>query len=128
MVNCALVLLSSNVSQCSWSSILLTLLVLLYLLVAYLAARRCTISTLLVRVLVYGLQTEEQYSRCGLTSDVKALLFTEVLDILKFLRRKPRVLFAFLVILSIWMFQERLFVRLTPRYLVPVSDSKMWPF
>ena len=49
------------------SSIEVTLLVLRYLLVTYLAARRCTISTLLTYSLVWGLQTVEQYSMIGLT-------------------------------------------------------------
>ena len=44
-----------------------TLLVLRYLLVTYLAARRCTISTLLTYSFVWGLQTVEQYSMIGLT-------------------------------------------------------------
>ena len=58
---------ASKDSQSRWSSMEVTLLVLRYLLVTYLAARRCTISTLLTYSLVWGLQTVEQYSMIGLT-------------------------------------------------------------
>ena len=52
---------ASKDSHLRWSSIEVTLLVLRYLLVTYLAARHCTISTLLTYSLVWGLQTVEQY-------------------------------------------------------------------
>ena len=52
-----------------WSSIVVTLLVLWYRLVTFLAARRCTISTLLTYSLVWGFQTVEQYSMIGLTME-----------------------------------------------------------
>ena len=61
-VSCAFVRLTSRVSQPRWSNMDVTLLVLWYLFVAYLAARRCTDSTLLMSFLVDGLHTVEQYS------------------------------------------------------------------
>ena len=72
MVRCVLARRASKDSHLRWSSIEVTILVFQYLLVTYLAARRCTISTLLTYSLVWGLQTVEQYSMTGLTMEKKA--------------------------------------------------------
>ena len=77
-----------------------TLDVLWYLLTTNLAARLCTASSLSICSYVYGSQTVHAYSRMGLTNVLYAMSFTFCDPIFKFLRRKPRVLFAFLQTLS----------------------------
>ena len=46
---------------------------------------------------------------------------------LRFLLRKPRDLFALLVILVIWGFQDRSLAMSTPKYLAEATASRVWP-
>jgi hypothetical protein len=47
----------------------MTQLVFPYRFMAYLAARRCTISSFLIDLILNGFQIEAQYSKFGLTSE-----------------------------------------------------------
>ena len=51
----------------------------------------------------------------------------DVFCVLRFLLRKPSDLFAVLVILLIWVFQDRSFAMSTPRYLALATSSRVSP-
>ena len=51
----------------------------------------------------------------------------DVFCVLRFLPRKPSDLFAVLVILLIWVFQDRSFAMSTPRYLALATSSRVSP-
>ena len=119
---------ASKDSQSRWSSIEVKLLVLRDLLVTNLAARRCTISTLLTYSLVWGLQTFEQYSMIGLTIIKYAADLVCSFEILRLHRRNPRVLLAFLTPRSMWRFQDMPDCSSTPRYRVESSMFSLCPF
>jgi len=66
--------------------------------------------------LVYGSHTEHTYSNDGRTKDLYACSLTLVELMLMFLRRNPSVLFAFVLILFIWLSHLRSDCIVTPRY------------
>jgi hypothetical protein len=70
----------------------------LWLFATYLAALLCTASTLFISVCVYGSQTVLAYSTSGRARVKYVCSFILIDGIFRFLRRKPRVLFALLVI------------------------------
>ena len=128
MVRWVLACRASKDSHSRWSSIEVTILVLLYLLVTYLAARRCTISTLLTYSLVWGLQTAEQYSMIGLTIEKWAADLFCSFEILRLRQRNPREPLAFLKALSMWQYQDMLGYSSPPRYRVESSMFSVCPF
>jgi hypothetical protein len=77
---------------------LLTLDLFLWLFATYLAALLCTASTLFISACVYGSQTVLAYSTSGRARVKYACSFILIDGIFRFLRRKPRILFALLVI------------------------------
>ena len=81
-------LLSCNVNMWRECSIVLTLDVFLCLFVSYLAARRCTISSLQILTWVCRSQTVLAYSISGLTSVKYACCLMAIAPMLRFLRRK----------------------------------------
>jgi hypothetical protein len=76
----------------------------------------CTCSSWVMFSLVYGSHTEQAYSSDGPTEDLYACSLTVVELILMFLWRNPSVLFAFVVILFIWLSHLRYDCIVTPRY------------
>ena len=75
--------------------------------------------------LVYGSHTEQAYSSDGRTRDLHACSLTVVELMLMFLRRNPSVLFAFVVILLIWLSHLRSDCIVPPRYLA-LSACSSW--
>ena len=67
--------------------------------------------------LVYGSHTEQAYSSDHRTRDLYACFLTVVELMLMFLRMNPSVLFAFVVMLFIWLSHLRSDCIVTPRYL-----------
>ena len=128
IVTCDLALLVSSVSQPRSSSMSVTLLMFLYLLVAYLAARLCTISIFSLALSVWGLHTFEQYSKLGHTIVKYAEAFVSRLFTRKFHCRKPSMLLPFFTIRFIWGFQDSLEVMSTPRYFDCSSTWRNCPF
>ena len=90
--------LSSRLRQFRCCSMSLTLDVFPCLFVTNLAALRWTISILFMSFLIYGSHTVLAYSKVGLTS----CSLTDVEPILRFLRKKIRVLFALVHMLLTW--------------------------
>jgi hypothetical protein len=68
--------------------------------------------------LVYGSHTEWAYSSDGRTKDLYACSLTLLELMFMFLRRNPSVLFAFVVMLFIWLSHLRSDCIVTPRYLL----------
>jgi len=77
--------------------------------------------------LVIGSHTEQAYSSDGRTRDLYACSLTVVELMLMFLRRNPSVLFAFVVILFIWLSHLRSDCIVTPRYLALSACSSWCP-
>ena len=94
----------------------------------YHAVLRCTISILRIWSLWSGLHTTEQYSRFDLTILKYAFAVVSSLQDLRFRRRKPSMLFDFLEILSMCVFQESADCTSTSRYFVESCSSRTWPF
>ena len=90
--------LSASGLHFSLCMMLLTLHLFLWLFATYLAALLCTTSTLFISVCVYGFQTVLTYSTSGRARVKYACSFILIDGIFRFLCRKPRVLFALLVI------------------------------
>ena len=67
---------------------------------------------------VCGSQTVAEYSRIGRTKALYAVSLVFLFPISRFLLRKPSVLFALLVMVSMWGPQFRLSCMLMPRYFV----------
>jgi hypothetical protein len=116
-----------SVGQVRVWSISVTLLVLWCRLQAYLAARRWTISILLRCSAVWGSQTDHAYSSFGRTRDRYACDFIFVLEVLRFLFKNPRLLFALTTILFVccvhfksnceeWFQDILLLKKLIPKY------------
>ena len=105
-----------NEGQVRVCSMSVTLLVLWYLLQAYLAARRWTISILLQCSAVWGFQTEHAYSSFGRTRDRYACDFILVLEVLRFLFKNPRLLFALATMLLACCVHFKSDWRVIPRY------------
>lgn len=103
MVSWHLIRLSSKDCHSSCSSKEVTLLLLWYLFLTYLAALRWTILSLLMYSCVYELQSVQQYSTIGLFSE-KYVLVDSLLT-LRFLLRKPNILLPFLLVWSMCLFQ-----------------------
>ena len=70
---------------------------------------------------MYGLQTEQQYSSTGLTRERYAAVFVCSLLTLRFLHKKPNMLFPFLMVWSMCLFHDILDCISTPRYPVEYS-------
>jgi hypothetical protein len=62
-------------------------------------------------------QTVEAYSITGRTKAVYPAVFTDLEQFFKFRLTNPSVLFPFAVMLSICLFQDKLFEIVTPKYL-----------
>ena len=77
--------------------------------------------------LVWGSHTGSAYSSWGLTMALYAFSLSEVFCVLRFLLRKPSDLFAVMVIMLIWVFQDRSFAMSTPRYLALATASRVSP-
>ena len=116
-----------NEGQVRVCSMSVTLLVLWYLLQAYLAARRWTISILLQCSAVWGFQTEHAYgSSCARTRDRYACDFIFVLEVLRFLFKNPRLLFALATMLLACCVHFKSDWRVIPRYFAEETDYKVW--
>jgi hypothetical protein len=76
----------------------------------------------------YGSQTVLAYSTSGRARVKYACSFILIDGIFRFLRRKPRVLFALLVIQVMCWFHCNLFVNVRPKYLADVTDSSVCPW
>jgi hypothetical protein len=107
---------------------LLTLDLFLWLVATYLAALLCTASTLFISVCVYGSQTVLAYSTSGRARVKYACSFILIDGIFRFLRRKPRVSFALLVIEFMCWSHCNLFVNVRPKYLADVTDYSVCPW
>jgi hypothetical protein len=68
----------------------------------------------------------QQYSRFDLTMDLYAKVLVSVFWIGRFRLKKPMILFAFEVMLLIWVSQFMSFEIVMPRYFAVVSDSRVW--
>ncbi|KAH3870968.1 hypothetical protein DPMN_034162 [Dreissena polymorpha] len=77
---------------------------------------------------VLGSLTDAAYSSWGLTSDVYAFALMSVGQVARFLRRKADVEFAFLAVMSIWLFHVSLLSMVTPRYLALSVCLSVWPW
>ena len=77
--------------------------------------------------LVWGSHNGEAYSSCDLTIALYAFSLSEVFFVSRFLLRKPSDLFALLVILLTWVFQDKSFAISTPRYLALATASRVSP-
>ena len=77
------------------------------LFVTHLAARRWTFSIVFMLFAECGSQTVAEYSRIGRTKALYAVSFVFLFPIFRFLLRKPSVLFALLVMVSMWSPQFR---------------------
>ena len=80
------------------------------------AALRWAMPSCLMWPFWYGSQTEQQYSRVGLTSALYAVDLASTVHGLRFLRMKPMVLLAVAEILSMCVSHFKLFEMSTPRY------------
>ena len=69
----------------------------------------------------------EEYFMAGRTIAVQVVFFTGIVQSLKFLLRKPRVLFSFPVICWIRLPQVRSSEMVTPRYLLESAIWRVWP-
>ena len=96
------------------------------LFVTHLAARRWTFSIVFVLFAECGSQTVAEYSRIGQTKALYAVYFV-FLFIIRFLLRKPSVLFALLVMVSMWSPQFRLSCMFTPRYFAVLTFCRLCP-
>ena len=99
----------------------MTLLVLWYLLVTYLAALLCSISSLCLALAVWGFQAHVAYSSVGLTRAWYARVFTVSDGVRIFLFRSPCGRFAVDVIVAMCWFQFRSDVIVTPIYLADLT-------
>ena len=70
----------------------------------------------------------QQYSSIGLTRERYAAVFVHSLQTFKFLLRKPNILFPFLIVWSMCLFQDMLDCSSTPRYRVESSVASVCPF
>ena len=77
---------------------------------------------------VWELQMVEQCYRLGLTTARFAFYFLVSFAVFTFLFRKPTMLFAFFMVLSIWGFQLKSLELSTPRFLELVECSSVWLF
>ena len=121
-------LLSASGFHFSLCMMILTLDLFLWLFATYLAALLCTASTLFISACVYGSQTVLAYSTSGRARVKYACSFILIDGIFRFLRRKPRVLFALLVIQFMCWSHCNLFVNVRPKYLADVTDSSVCPW
>ena len=74
-----------------------------------------------------GSQTAEEYSKDDLTREKKAVSLSLGGHAFRFLRRKPRVEFALLVISLMWASHSRVSLRQTPRYGVDETFASVSP-
>ena len=65
------------------------------------------------------------YATIGLTSELYAFCFVVLEPMLRFLRRKPNVLFAFPHMLLMWFVQLRSDVIVQPRYFALFTGFKV---
>ena len=113
----ASVLWSARLRQFRCPIILLTIEVLWWRLVTYLSALRCTCSSWVIFSLVYVSHTGQAYSSDGRTRDLYACSLNVAELILIFLQKNPSVVFAFVIILFIWLSHLRSDCIVAPRYL-----------
>jgi hypothetical protein len=78
-------------------------------------------------VWVVGSQTVEVYYITGRTKAVYPAVFTDLEQFFKFRLANPSVLFPFAVMLSICLFQDKLFGIVTPKYLPLSTCSSTCP-
>ena len=78
-------------------------------------------------VWVVGSQTVEVYYITGRTKAVYPAVFTDLEQFLKFRLANPSVLFHFAVMLSICLFQDKLFGIVTPKYVALSTCSSTCP-
>ena len=97
------------------------------LFVTHLAARRWTFSIVFMLFAECGSQTVAEYSRIGRTKALYAVSFVFLFPIFRFLLRKPSVLFALLVMVSMWSPQFRLSCMFTPRYFAVLTFCRLCP-
>ena len=116
-------LLSLSSSQPSCDIMLVTLLVCRQLFMTNLAPLRWTLSSALMFLWVGGSQIAAAYSIIGRTKVVNARSLADWGQVPVFLLKKAKVLFALLVMASMWVFQERFLEMLRPRYFV---ESTCW--
>ena len=76
---------------------------------------------------VCGSQTVAEYSRIGWTKALYAVSLVFLFPIFRFLLRKPSVLFALLVMVSMWGPQFRLSCMLMPRYFAVLTFCRLCP-
>ena len=76
---------------------------------------------------VCGSQTVAEYSRIGRTKALYAVSLVFLFPIFRFLLRKPSVLFALLVMVSMWGPQFRLSCMLMPRYFAVLTFCTLCP-
>ena len=78
---------------------------------------------------VGGSQTAAAYSIIGRAKVVNARSLADWGQVPMFLLKKAKVLFAFLVMASTWVFQERFLEMLRPRYFVESTwDTDLYKF
>ena len=97
------------------------------LFVTHLAARRWTFSIVFMLFAECGSQTVAEYSRIGRTKALYAVSFVFLFPIFRFRLRKPSVLFALLVMVSMWSPQFRLSCMFTPRYFAVLTFCRLCP-
>ena len=108
-----------------WLSRLVTLVVCLYWFRTKRADLRCTFSIFLICPSLYGSQTVHAYSSVGRTIALYAISLSLMLLTFRFLRRKPSVLLA-LVVMWTWKSQSRSCAIVTPRYFAEVTLARVW--
>jgi hypothetical protein len=87
----------------------------------------CTCSMSLVVVIWCGSHTGEAYSKTGRTRVVWAVALVLVVDLPRFLLRKPRVLEAFTIVWLMCFVQVGSLLMVTPRYLPLSTTSRVCP-
>ena len=113
----------SNVSHPRLSSMEVTLEVGEKSFMVHLAARRWTISSLVVKSFEWGSHALAAYSSCGRTM----VLYVVALIVLMLRLMSPNDLLALLTTLSTCVFHLRSEAMLTPRYLAWSTTSRMCP-
>jgi hypothetical protein len=127
MVSLVSLLLSSNDLQPRRWIMAVTLDLSCWLLKTNLATLRCTLSSFLMSVWWWRSHTGLAYSTSGRTRVLYACSLIDIDEIFRFLRRKPRVLFALFVMESMCWLQFTLSVMVTPRYLADVTAASNYP-
>jgi hypothetical protein len=80
-------------------------------------------SNALILLWLVGSHTVDEHSMVGLT----IVSLTVLVQSFKFLLINPRVLFPLAATLSTCLSQDKLLVKVTPRYLLESTISSVWP-